>query len=104
MAVLSYLLGQEVTIERCRGSTATGSVYGAPVAYQAAVDLSQKRLVNDKGEVVASLGEVLLNPDAEIGVGDRVEYEGRKYAAVIVNPVRVGKRLHHYEVTLGRLA
>lgn len=98
-----YVLSQEIEVERNRGHTAYGPAYAYIGKYRAAVDLTMHRTVNAKGEAVASLGEVLTNPDADVQVGDRITCLGLQYVAQTVNPIRLGLRDHHKEITLGRL-
>lgn len=104
MSVSGYVLGQEVEIEHCRGSTATAKLYDAAVTEAAMVELTTKRFVTDKGEVIASLGDVFLRPGALVSTGDKITHLGITYVALSAFHVTLGRREHHVEVTLGRLA
>lgn len=104
-------LTDTIEIRSVQGQSGYGdTVYEAgPKTTKAYVDLNvtignNSRVVDTKtGEEVVRDGVVLGHPDDQYSVGDEIVHEGKRYRVIQVAPVKMGRHLHHYEVSIKSL-
>lgn len=97
-------LGSVATWEAKLGNTAVGPAYDSAVTIACNADMRQRRALDAKGNETLCLGKLFVEPDEAIEVGDRITLGTRKYVVIDVETLRLGKRVHHLEVSLGSIA
>lgn len=100
MLIPKATLRVEVTVEPSQGNTGDGETYGT--GYQLKGSLNRNRhLVRAKaGDTLKATAVLLLRPDAQIKVRDRVREGTDTFIVEKVAPVHVGSGVHHLEVWL----
>lgn len=96
------LLRQSVTVAPLQGESATGPLFGEPVAYPARIESARRRVQTSAGPVVVSEAVAYLRPDVPVSVGDRVSFFGRSLRVLSVTPAAGAARTEYLEATLGR--
>src|SRR5690606_21035561 len=106
MRIPPSLRRETVVVRRYLGSGAYGPVYGDPERFAPPlrgvyVEPGFRRVTNAQGEEVVASVTVFFDVSAEgIMPGSLVEWQGRTYKVIDVQPIRPFGRTNHVEVVL----
>lgn len=100
--IASALLRQTATVEPYTGESATGPLFGDPVAYPARVRPKRRWMNTTTGEVSVSDAAMDMRPDAVVAVKDRVTVGETIYRVMDVAEVMGLTRPESIEATLSR--
>jgi len=100
--IASALLRQTATIEPYMGESATGPLFGGPVAYSVRVRPKRHWMNTTRGEVSVSDALMDMRPDAVVAVKDRVSVGETVYRVMDVAEIMGLTRPEFIEATLSR--
>lgn len=87
MRLPSYMLQDEVTLERYAGAGAYGDTFSASETVKAHVDATRRVVVAQDGQQAISEATVYTRPMTEPEVESKVTWNGREYRVVAVKPM-----------------
>lgn len=106
MRIPPSLRRETVAVRRYLGQGAYGPVYGPPEVFTPPdrgvyIEPGFRRVTNAQGEEVVASVTVFFDASAEgITPGSLVEWQGRTYKVIDVQPIRPFGRTNHVEVVL----
>ena len=100
MRIATTELPETGTVTRFTGNSAVGPVYGTSYTEPFLIELGIKRVVNSLGQEVVAAAFCLFGADSIVAINDQIDYGGRRFEAIDVQPVRVSGQTHHVEVYL----